>query len=140
MSCRTGERAMTDNQQQDDVTEERQAEQVPEPERDPEREDSAYVLDQKSVGRIMYAVDIGDQAMLWQELEPFHPADIADLLEQINSFDRRRLIELYGHEFEGDVLTELDESIREEVISILSPEVLTNAVRDLESDDVVDLV
>ncbi len=131
---------MTENQQQDDVTEEREPAQVPEPEREPEREDSAYVLDQKSVGRIMYAVDIGDQSMLWQELEPFHPADIADLLEQINSFDRRRLIELYGHEFDGDVLTELDETIREEVISILSPEVLTNAVRDLESDDVVDLV
>ncbi|QFT93525.1 Magnesium transporter MgtE [Roseovarius sp. THAF9] len=130
---------MTENQQ-DNVTEEREPAQVPEPEREPEREDSAYVLDQKSVGRIMYAVDIGDQSMLWQELEPFHPADIADLLEQINSFDRRRLIELYGHEFDGDVLTELDETIREEVISILSPEVLTNAVRDLESDDVVDLV
>ena len=25
-----------------------------------------------------------------------------------DSFDRRRLIELYGHEFDGDVLTELD--------------------------------
>ncbi|QFT80287.1 Magnesium transporter MgtE [Roseovarius sp. THAF27] len=133
---------MAEKNQQDDVTEEREPAQVPEPEpeREPEREDSAYVLDQKVVGRIMYAVDIGDQAMLWQELEPFHPADIADLLEQINSFDRRRLIELYGHEFDGDVLTELDETIREEVISILAPEVLTNAVRDLESDDVVDLV
>ncbi|MEL7257622.1 MAG: magnesium transporter [Pseudomonadota bacterium] len=116
------------------------AEELQDIEETPERDEDAYVLDRQAVARIIYAVDIGDQALLWQELEPLHPADIADLLEQINAFDRRRLIELYGHEFDGDVLTELDESIREEVISILRPEVLAEAVRDLESDDVVDLV
>ncbi|WP_338550744.1 magnesium transporter [Roseovarius phycicola] len=116
------------------------AEELQDIEETAERDDDAYVLDRQAVARIIYAVDIGDQAMLWAELEPLHPADIADLLEQINAFDRRRLIELYGHEFDGDVLTELDESIREEVISILRPEVLAEAVRELESDDVVDLV
>jgi magnesium transporter len=43
-------------------------------------------------------------------------------------------------EFDGDILSELDESIREEVMSTLHPEVLADAVRDLDSDDVVDLV
>ncbi|MEO1139705.1 MAG: magnesium transporter [Pseudomonadota bacterium] len=116
------------------------AEERQEIEETTERDDDAYVLDRQAVGRIMYAVDIGDQAMLWGELDPLHAADIADLLEQSNAFDRRRLIELYGHEFDGDVLSELDESIREEVIGLLRPEVLADAVRDLESDDVVDLV
>lgn len=105
-----------------------------------EREDSSYLLDRQAVARIIYAVDIGDQALLWQEMEPLHAADIADLLEQINAFDRRRLIELYGTEFDGDILSELDEGLREEVINILNPQVLADAVRDLESDDVVDLV
>ncbi len=116
------------------------AEELEHIEETPEREEDAYVLDRQAVARIMHAVDNDDQAALWEELEPLHPADIADLLEQISAFDRRRLIGLYGHEFDGDVLTELDESIREEVISILRPEVLAEAVRDLESDDVVDLV
>ncbi|MEL6433480.1 MAG: magnesium transporter [Pseudomonadota bacterium] len=112
--------------------------QPTEPEAD--REDDVYALDQQAVARIIHAVDNTDQAGLLSELEPLHPADIADLLEQINAFDRRRLIELYGHDFEGDVLSELDDAIREEVINILNPEVLAEAVRDLESDDVVDLV
>ncbi|WP_306153285.1 magnesium transporter [Roseovarius sp. MMSF_3281] len=107
---------------------------------DPEREDDAYLLDRQAVARIIYAVDIDDRDLLLKELEPLHPADIADLLEQINAFDRRRLIELYGVEFDGDILSELDDSIREEVIGLLNPEVLADAVRDLESDDVVDLV
>jgi magnesium transporter len=105
-----------------------------------ERDDDAYVLDKHDVARIIQAVDLGDQAALWQEMQPLHPADIADLLEQISAFDRRRLIALYGSEFDGELLSELDESIREEVINLLHPEVLAEAVRDLESDDVVDLV
>ena len=54
--------------------------------------------------------------------------------------DRSRLIRLYDREFDGDILSELDESIREEVIGVLTPQVLAEAVRDLDSDDVVDLV
>jgi len=99
-----------------------------------------YALDRKAVAAILYAVDVSDQGQLLALMSPLHPADIADLLEQINGFDRRRLIDLYGGEFEGDILSELDESIREEVIAALRPDVLVEAVRDLESDEVVDLL
>ena len=105
-----------------------------------DREESAYALNPQAVARMIYAVDIDDQALLLKEMAELHPADIADLLEQINAFDRRRLIELYGSEFDGDILSELDEGLRQEVIGLLPPEVLADAVRDLESDDVVDLV
>ena len=107
-------------------------------EEDPDQE--AYVLDRKNVAAILYAVDIEDQAKLTELMEPLHSADIADLLEQINAFDRTRLIRLYDREFDGEILSELDESIREEVIAILTPQVLNQAVRELDSDDVVDLV
>ncbi|MHA7850141.1 magnesium transporter [Roseovarius sp.] len=105
-----------------------------------EREDTSYALNPQAVARIIYAVDIGDRALFLQEMSALHPADIADLLEQINAFDRRRLIELYGSDFDGDVLSELDEGLRQEVIGLLPPDVLAEAVRDLDSDDVVDLV
>ncbi|MCV6585619.1 MAG: magnesium transporter [Marinibacterium sp.] len=101
---------------------------------------SAYALPLKTVSRIQYAVDIGDAAQLQLLLEPLHPADIADLLEQMNAYDRGRLIRLFGREFDGDILSELEEGLREDVIGILTPEVLAEAVRDLDSDDVVDLV
>ena len=105
-----------------------------------ETDDDAYALDRKAVAQILYAVDIGDRDQLVALMEPLHQADIADLLEQINAFDRMRLIKLYGKEFDGEILSELDESIREEVIGILHPEVLADAVRELDSDDVVDLL
>ncbi|MDP4992613.1 MAG: magnesium transporter [Marivita lacus] len=105
-----------------------------------EETEDAYSLGRKAVAQILFAVDRDDRDQLVELMEPLHPADIADLLEQINAFDRMRLIKLYDKEFDGDILSELDESIREEVISLLSPQVLADAVRDLDSDDVVDLL
>lgn len=103
-------------------------------------EEGDYELDRRLVAAILFAVDRGDQAALLELLEPLHPADIADVLEQINAYDRMRFVRLYGRAFDGDVLSELEESLREEVIGALNPQVLAEAVRDLESDDVVDLL
>lgn len=105
---------------------------------EPETED--YLLGRRLVAGILYALEAGDRDQLLDLMSPLHAADIADLLEQINAFDRRRLVQMIGTEFDGDILSELDDSVREDVISILHPEVLAEAVRDLESDDIVDLV
>ncbi|WP_417719889.1 magnesium transporter [Salipiger sp.] len=103
-------------------------------------DDNSYALDRKAVAAILYSVDVGDREKLVELMEPLHAADIADLLEQINAFDRMRLIKLYDKEFDGEILSELDDPIREEVMRLLNPEVLADAVRELDSDDVVDLL
>ncbi|WP_412563903.1 magnesium transporter [Thalassobius sp. MITS945101] len=99
-----------------------------------------YELSRKDVAAILRAVDQDDLQQLSDLLDPLHPADIADLLEQLNAYDRRRLVKLYDREFDGDILSELDEALREEIIAVLRPDVLAEAVRELETDDVVDLV
>ena len=103
-------------------------------------DDEDYSLDAKNVSAILFAVETGNREQLVDLLEDMHAADIADLLEQVNAYDRRRLIQLYDREFDGEILSELEESLREDVISVLRPETLAEAVRDMESDDVVDLV
>ena len=57
-----------------------------------EDQNTSYALGRKDVEAILYAVDIEDKAQLSALMEPLHPADIADLLEQINAFDRSRLV------------------------------------------------
>ncbi|WOI55797.1 magnesium transporter [Palleronia sp. LCG004] len=108
----------------------------------PERaiEDDVYALRDDTIRMIRDAVETDDRDALVAALDPLHPADIADLLEQMDPEPRHRLIALYGTEFDGEILSELDESIRSDVVSSLSPEILTEAVRSLESDDVVDLL
>jgi magnesium transporter len=102
--------------------------------------EGVYALDKRTISAILYAVDIEDRGQLLALMAPLHAADIADLLEQINAFDRTRLLRLYGQDFDGDILSELTDTIREDVVSALQPEVLIDAVRELDSDDVVDLV
>ncbi|MFN3646766.1 MAG: magnesium transporter [Gemmobacter sp.] len=92
------------------------------------------------IDAVRAALEQRDAPALVELMEPLHPADIADLLEQIGSGERRALLALWGREIDGEILSEIDESIREEVIASLSPEVLAEAVRELDSDDVVDIL
>ncbi len=96
--------------------------------------------DARRVAVILDAVEAGDAALLTELLEPLHAADIADILEQIGPADRRAFLALYSGEIDGEILSEIDESIREEVIEALPRHVLTEAVRELETDDVVDIL
>ncbi|HMO08617.1 MAG TPA: magnesium transporter, partial [Paracoccaceae bacterium] len=96
--------------------------------------------DPSGIDRVLAAVAAGDAARLAALLDPLHPADVADLLEQIGAPARRALLRLWSGEIDGETLSELDDSIREEVIEALPPEVVAEAVRDLDTDDVVDIL
>jgi magnesium transporter len=111
-----------------------------ETETDPEVTEDGTVLSEEFVDRVLAAVDAEDSAGVKALLDPLHAADIADLLEQISASNRTALIGLWGREIDGEVLSELDESIRESVIASLPRNVLGRAVRGLDSDDVVDLI
>jgi len=103
-------------------------------------EDEAFGITDRLVSEVMDAVQRNDGVFLTETLDPLHPADVAHLLEQIDTRDRRALLTAWPGGLEGEVLSELDEELREEVIGQLDPGELADAVRDLESDDVVDLV
>lgn len=92
------------------------------------------------VAAILDAVEAQDAARVTELLEPLHAADIADLLEQIGSADRRALLALWSGEIDGEILSEIDESIREEVIESLPHAVVAEAMRELDTDDVVDIL
>ena len=58
------------------------------------RED--FSLDQSLIPTVRRALAEGDRARLEALLGPLHPADIADLLEQVDSTDRRGILSLGG--------------------------------------------
>ena len=99
-----------------------------------------YALRNRVVLAAVDAAEAGDRQQLEKVLEPLHPADIADLLEQVDSDSRGMILQLAGDYIDGEILSEIDEDIRDEVIEALEPEVLAAAVQELESDDVVDLI
>ena len=78
----------------------------------PERDTDEFTLDARIVSGVLDAVEAGDAARVAGLTEDLHPADIADLLEQIGPADRRALIALWPDAIDGDVLSELDEGLR----------------------------
>lgn len=103
-------------------------------------QDEDFALAPDTVNDVLDAVEKGDAGRVEALLDPLHAADIADLLEQISGTQRRDLLGLWSAEIDGDTLSELDESLRGKVISELPAGVLAEAVRDLYTDDVVDLL
>lgn len=106
----------------------------------PENNDEVFGIAKELVDNVRAAVDRGDAAAIDGLLSEQHPADVAHLLELVDARDRAALLSLWQGGFDGEILSELDEHLREEVIESLAPAELAEAVRDLESDDVVDLV
>jgi magnesium transporter len=102
--------------------------------------EDSYALDNQLIGAVRQAVVQQDAARLDELFEPLHSADIADLFEQLDPGQRAEVLLLAPQVVDGDVLSDMDLTVREDVIDLLPPEILSNAVRDLESDDVVDLV
>jgi magnesium transporter len=105
-----------------------------------EQTERAYEIDNTLIEAVLDAVTVGDRDRLVALLEPFHAADIADLYEQINTKERMAFTALWGKDFDGEVLAEIDEGLLDEVFEGLSDEVVSEAVRELDTDDVVDLI
>ena len=107
---------------------------------DNETVDDEDGLDARRVSLILDAVEGQDAGKLAALLRLLHAADIADLLEQISPAERRALLALGAPLIDGEVLSELDESIREEVIGALPRAAVAEAMRELDTDDVVDIL
>jgi magnesium transporter len=66
-----------------------------------------------------------------------HESDVGDLIEALDGDLRPELIELMGADFDFTALTEVDDTVREEILEELEPETVAEGVRDLDSDDAV---
>ncbi len=66
-----------------------------------------------------------------------HEADMGDLIEALDGDSRRDLIALLGPDFDFTALTELDETIRVQILHGLSPQIVAQGMRELDSDDAV---
>jgi len=103
-------------------------------------DEDRYELDRATVQAVQVAAETGEAERLADSLGPMHPADIADLLEQVGPEPRQMILKILGSGFDGEILSEIDNPFRVEVIGTLDLPVLVEAVRDLESDDIVDII
>ena len=82
--------------------------------------------------------DDKDQAR--KELEDLHPADIAELYQNLELDEAEYLYRLLGDDMAADVLMELDEDDRLKLISDMPAEEIAKQIDHLDTDDAVDLI
>jgi magnesium transporter len=92
------------------------------------------------VSAVMERVEAGDADAARALVEPLHPADIADLFELVDSGDRRALAAALADMLDGDVLAEMNEHVREELIDALDPRQVAEIAGELETDDAVAII
>jgi magnesium transporter len=92
------------------------------------------------VERVAQAISARDSAMLRELVGDLHQADVGALIEALDPELRPRLVELMGHDFDFSALTEVDDTVREEILEELPAETVAEGVRELDSDDAVTIL
>ena len=73
-------------------------------------------------------------------LKDYHYADIAEILNELELEDALYVIKLLDSETTSDILTELDEDIREKVLQNLSAKEIAEEIEELDTDDAADII
>jgi magnesium transporter len=110
------------------------------PTHSPPLRDEEGALRPDFVDRVRQAVEAGDSAALTALVGELHQADVGDLLEALDPELRPRLIELMGGAFDFTALTEVDDTVREEILEELPAQTVAEGVREMDSDDAVYLL
>ncbi|MFN7038385.1 MAG: magnesium transporter [Alphaproteobacteria bacterium] len=81
--------------------------------------------------------DYGQASILLTKL---HYADIADLIDNSSTEDRRRIFEILGENFDPEIIFELDSSVRNSVINMIGAEVFAKNIDKLDIDKEVNIL
>ena len=82
-------------------------------------------------------INNSDLKFINQTLKDLHPSDVANLIENLAQETRVKLIEIESFSIAPEIFIELNESIQEEVLQLLSIDSFSNIIKRLESDDAV---
>ncbi len=98
-----------------------------------------YYSQEDLVLPMLSALKDDDLEALRAMLAENHPSEIAELLNLSEADDRERIIAVLG-ELDPEILTFLDDEIRDDVLKIIGTQSVAEAIEELESDDAVQLV
>ena len=82
-----------------------------------------------------------EQAAIIKIFLEIHPADIAEIIENLNDDEGQYIFEILESQKSADTIIELEDEIRDNFLSELSPkEIAEDLIEKLESDDAVDII
>lgn len=76
----------------------------------------------------------------YQKLSTLHPADLADILEELDASSRKRIFESLDEDLAADTLEEIDAEYKGSIIKGLSESKTAELLENMPSDEIADLL
>ena len=85
-------------------------------------------------------IKVSDIKFINQTLADLHPSDVANLIENLSSETRAKLLEIEEFGIDPEIFVEINESIQTEILQLLSSEAIAKIIKRLESDNAISII
>lgn len=99
-----------------------------------------FELTEELIEKIQYLIEQRNDAELLLHLEDVHPADIAEIISEIDIEEATYIIKLLDSEKTSEALLELEEGVRERILDSLSPKEIAEELEEMDTDDAADII
>lgn len=99
-----------------------------------------FQLTDDLIEEIEILIENKDDQKLLSLFEDVHYADIAEVIGELNFLEATYIIKLLDSDKTSDILTELDEDLREEILKNLSAKEIAEELIELDTDDAADII
>ena len=91
----------------------------------------------KFINALMDSINLNLVDKTQSLLSDLSSGEIANIIEQLDASDRKKLIFFLGSSIEPEIILELDKDIRKEIISVVGEHTFLNVVSKLDTDDLI---
>lgn len=99
-----------------------------------------FKLTEELLDQITELIDAQSEHALIDLMKEVHFADVAEIANELSEEHATYLIKLLDSDKTSDVLTELDEDVREAILNNLSSKEIAEELEELDTDDAADIV
>lgn len=99
-----------------------------------------FQLSDELIQKIEFLIEQKNDEELQLHLEEVHPADIADILSELDLEDATYIIKLLDSVKTSEALMELEEGVRERILENLSPKEIADELQEMDTDDAADII
>jgi magnesium transporter len=100
-----------------------------------------FELTEDFLTKLQTAIDSNDTAYVESQLRELYPPDIAEIFNKLELDQVKFLYKYLDEQIAADVLVELEEDVREEILaSLTSKEIAEQLIDNMDSDDAADVI
>lgn len=99
-----------------------------------------FKLSDELIAQVAQHVEKRKDTVLLELLEELHYADIAEIIDELNLEEATYIIKLLDSEKTSDILTEVDDDVREKILKNLSVKEIAEEIDELDTDDAADII